>query len=337
MRERKARKFSLFVFSFLVSPLFSLPASFPFSHFFPSLSLSLSLQHHFFQGDGGVAYALYGDGAANQGQIAEAFNIAALWQLPVVFVCENNHYGMGTAEWRGSKSSSFYTRGDYMPGLLIDGMDVLAVKNGEIISFFGFFSGFFLRVFFSLFLASHEARLSFFFLPSSSLPQRSVAPDSLLLHREKKKEREAETTPRENKLTHKKKTRPITKKLSGVAFAKEHALKNGPIVLEMDTYRYHGHSMSDPGSTYRTRDEVAGIRQNRDPVEGVRRMLLDKAGVEPGELKKIEKAVKAEVDAAVEQAKKDPAPPSDWLSKNVYVDSLGATARGVESGTVYKL
>lgn len=123
----------------------------------------------------------------------------------------------------------------------------------------------------------------------------------------------------------------------GVAFAKEHALKNGPIVLEMDTYRYHGHSMSDPGSTYRTRDEVAGIRQNRDPVEGVRRMLLEKAGAEPADLKKIEKAVKAEVDAAVEQAKKDPVPPADWLSKNVYADSLGATARGVESGTQYKL
>lgn len=105
----------------------------------------------------------------------------------------------------------------------------------------------------------------------------------------------------------------------------------------MDTYRYHGHSMSDPGSTYRTRDEVAGIRQQRDPVEGVRRMLLEKAGAEPADLKKFEKAVKAEVDAAVEQAKKDPAPPSDWLSKNVWVDSLGATARGVEVGTQYKL
>ena len=127
------------------------------------------------------------------------------------------------------------------------------------------------------------------------------------------------------------------KKTSGVAFAKEHALKNGPIVLEMDTYRYHGHSMSDPGSTYRTRDEVAGIRQQRDPVEGVRRMLLEKAGAEPAELKKIEKAVKAEVDAAVEQAKKDPPPPPEWLSKNVWVDPLGATARGVEAGTQYKL
>ena len=77
-----------------------------------------------------------------------------------------------------------------------------------------------------------------------------------------------------------------------VSFAKKYVLEKGPIVLEMDTYRYHGHSMSDPGSTYRTRDEISNMRQLRDPVEHVRKLLLEKAGADPAELKKIEKVTK---------------------------------------------
>lgn len=74
-----------------------------------------------------------------------------------------------------------------------------------------------------------------------------------------------------------------------MSFAKKYVLEHGPIILEMDTYRYHGHSMSDPGSTYRTRDEISSMRQLRDPVEHVRKLLLEKANVDPAELKKIEK------------------------------------------------
>ncbi|CAK8536908.1 unnamed protein product [Lathyrus sativus] len=195
--------------------------------------------------DESVTFALYGDGAANQGQLFEALNIAALWDLPAILVCENNHYGMGTAEWRAAKSPAYYKRGDYVPGLKVDGMDVLAVKQA-------------------------------------------------------------------------------------CKFAKEHALKNGPLILEMDTYRYHGHSMSDPGSTYRTRDEISGVRQERDPIERVRKLLLSHDIATEKELKDTEKEVRKEVDDAIAKAKESPMPDPSDLFSNVYVKGYGVEAFGVD-------
>ncbi|KAJ4974361.1 hypothetical protein NE237_007535 [Protea cynaroides] len=159
-----------------------------------------------------VTFALYGDGAANQGQLFEALNIAALWDLPSILVCENNHYGMGTAEWRAAKSPAYFKRGDYVPGLKVDGMDVLAVASLQI--------------------------------------------------------------------------------------AKEHALKNGPLIL---------------GAPYRTRDEISGVRQERDPIERVRKLILSHEIATEKELKDIEKNVRKEVDEAIAKAKESPMPdPELW-------------------------
>ncbi|KAH7297192.1 hypothetical protein KP509_26G058200 [Ceratopteris richardii] len=193
----------------------------------------------------GVTFALYGDGAANQGQIFESLNMAALWDLPAVYVCENNHYGMGTAEWRSAKCPEYYKRGDYVPGLKVDGMDTLAVKQA-------------------------------------------------------------------------------------VGFAKEHALSKGPIILEMDTYRYHGHSMSDPGSTYRTREEISGVRQERDPIERIRKLILLKEIASAADLKSIEKEVKNEVEDAVAKAKESAPPDPSDLYSNAYVKGYGTQAFGCD-------
>ncbi|KAL9310111.1 putative pyruvate dehydrogenase (acetyl-transferring) [Arabidopsis thaliana] len=190
-----------------------------------------------------VTFALYGDGAANQGQLFEALNISALWDLPAILVCENNHYGMGTAEWRAAKSPSYYKRGDYVPGLKVDGMDAFAVKQA-------------------------------------------------------------------------------------CKFAKQHALEKGPIILEMDTYRYHGHSMSDPGSTYRTRDEISGVRQERDPIERIKKLVLSHDLATEKELKDMEKEIRKEVDDAIAKAKDCPMPEPPELFTNVYVKGFGTESFG---------
>ncbi|GBG65180.1 hypothetical protein CBR_g49974 [Chara braunii] len=193
-----------------------------------------------------VSITMYGDGAANQGQFFESLNMAALWKLPVLYLCENNHYGLGTADRRAAKSIDFYTRGDYVPGLWVDGMDVLAVKKA-------------------------------------------------------------------------------------IAFAKEHVLStSAPMIVEVDTYRYHGHSMSDPGSTYRTREEITGIRQTRDPIERVKKLLLGNDLISKEDLKAVEKTVTKEVNEAVEFAKNNAEPDGRELYRDVYINGTGIKLYGVD-------
>lgn len=191
-----------------------------------------------------VCVALYGDGAANQGQIYEVFNMAKLWNLPAIFVCENNGFGMGTSAERASASTDYFTRGDYVPGIWVDGMDVLAVREAT---------------------------------------------------------RWARDYCRQGK---------------------------GPLVLEMATYRYFGHSMSDPGTSYRTRDEVAEVRQRRDPITSFKDKLITSNLVTAEECKNIETEARIEVDEATKQAKSDAEIGIEELYTDVYLEPLKTTIRG---------
>ncbi|KAJ7054532.1 mitochondrial pyruvate dehydrogenase E1 component beta subunit [Mycena amicta] len=184
-------------------------------------------------GNESATFALYGDGASNQGQVFEAFNMAKLWDLPCVFVCENNKYGMGTPAERSSSNTSYYTRGDKIPGLQVNGMDIVAT-------------------------------------------------------------------------------------LQAVRYARDWTVKQkkGPLLLEFVTYRYGGHSMSDPGTTYRTREEVQRMRSTQDPIRGLQRYIEEWGLATEQELKQLDKDAKAEVDEAVEEAKKSPEP----LAKDLWTD-----------------
>lgn len=197
-----------------------------------------------------ASVVMYGDGAANQGQIWEAANMCALWKLPVIFMCENNNYGMGTSTNRHSCNQEYYKQGGVaIPGIQIDGMDVLAVRDG-------------------------------------------------------------------------------------VKWARDFVGGgNGPLFVEMKTYRYHGHSMSDPGITYRSRDEVSGVRQSRDCIENVKQRLLDTEWATKEELKAVEKEVRAEVAAATKAAKAGNPPPASDLYTHVYVEGVPEYVRGNEYAT----
>ena len=178
-----------------------------------------------YKGNGHVCLTYFGDGAANQGQVYEAFNMASVWHLPVVYVIENNKYGMGTRVDRVSAVTELSHRGASfnIPGEQVDGMDVSAVKA-----------------------AGEKA----------------------------------------------------------VAHARE---GKGPFILEMLTYRYRGHSMSDPAK-YRTKEEVEKMRHERDPIEHVRARLMETGRANENELKAIDKEIRAIVNEAADFAQKDPEP-----------------------------
>ncbi|MBN8919162.1 MAG: pyruvate dehydrogenase (acetyl-transferring) E1 component subunit alpha [Rhizobiales bacterium] len=178
-----------------------------------------------YRGDGAVCLTYFGDGAANQGQVYESFNMAELWKLPVIYIIENNRYAMGTSVTRASAQTDFSRRGlsFNIPGEQVNGMDVRAVKA-----------------------AGDKA----------------------------------------------------------VKWARE---GNGPYILEMQTYRYRGHSMSDPAK-YRTREEVQKVRSEQDPIEQVRHRLLEEQKVKEDDLKTIDAQVRDLVNGAAEFATHDPEP-----------------------------
>ncbi|KAK7693933.1 hypothetical protein QCA50_003507 [Cerrena zonata] len=199
-----------------------------------------------------ATYAMYGDGASNQGQVFEAYNMAKLWNLPCVFVCENNKYGMGTSAERSSSNTEYFTRGDKIPGIQCNGMDIIAVKKA-------------------------------------------------------------------------------------VEYTRDWVTSGkGPILLEFVTYRYGGHSMSDPGTTYRTREEIQRMRSTQDPIRGLQRYIEEWGLATEEELKKFDKEAKIEVDKAVEEAKASPFPSDkDLWSDIYYAGTEPAYMRGREREEVH--
>jgi pyruvate dehydrogenase E1 component alpha subunit len=193
---------------------------------------------HRYQDDGRISVTYLGDGAINQGQVYESFNMASLWKLPVVYVIENNRYGMGTSVSRASARTDLFHRGvPYgIPGEQVDGMDVVAI---------------------------HEAGLA----------------------------------------------------------AAEHARSGqGPVILEMLTYRYRGHSMSDPAK-YRSKEEVDRMRTEHDPIAQLRQRLLDEHDADEDELKRIEKRARDIVAEAAQFAQECPEPDPSELWTDVLAEA----------------
>ena len=186
--------------------------------------------------DGKVCLTYFGDGAANQGQVYESFNMASLWKLPVVFIIENNQYAMGTSVQRSSAETHLHKRGAAfgIPGEEVDGMDVIAVREAG---------------------------------------KRAV----------------------------------------------EHARSGqGPMLLEMKTYRYRGHSMSDPAK-YRTKEEVDEFKAKRDPIEHVKKLITDKGYSDEAALKDMDREIRAVVTESAEFAQASPEPDPSELMTDIYL------------------
>jgi pyruvate dehydrogenase E1 component alpha subunit len=197
-----------------------------------------------YKGQKNVCFAIYGDGASNQGQIAEAFNMAELWQLPVVFICENNGYGMGFSAKRSSASTEYYKRGNFVPGLWVDGMDILSVREA-------------------------------------------------------------------------------------IKYAKNFCNSGkGPIVLELNTYRYVGHSTIEKKHDYRTEEEIQDVRSHRDCIITFRDNCIEKDLVSKEEFKEIDKQVHKEVEEAAKKAREDDELPMEGLLTDLYKNTEPQKVRG---------
>ncbi|MBS0517369.1 MAG: pyruvate dehydrogenase (acetyl-transferring) E1 component subunit alpha [Proteobacteria bacterium] len=191
---------------------------------------------HKYNGSSNVSLTYFGDGSANQGQVYEAMNMAALWKLPVIYIIENNRYGMGTSVERASAITELYRHGEAfgIPGERVDGMDVVAVRAAG---------------------------------------------------------------------------------LKAVEYARSGA---GPYILEMQTYRYRGHSMSDPAK-YRSKEEVDKYRTERDPIDHVRKTLLDGGQTDEAALKAVDADIRKIVNDAAEFAQHSPEPDPSELWTDVLV------------------
>jgi pyruvate dehydrogenase E1 component alpha subunit len=201
-----------------------------------ALGTGLAFAHKYNE-DGGVAVAYFGDGASNQGQVYESFNMAALWKLPIIYVIENNGYAMGTAVNRSSSETDFHRRGESfrIPGIQVNGMDVLEMRGAAD-------------------MALDYVRAG-----------------------------------------------------------------NGPLLMEVKTYRYRGHSMSDPAK-YRTREEVQDVKEKSDPIDGLKKIMLE-AGIAEDVIKGIDKEVRRISNEAADFAESSPEPDLAELYTDVLVGS----------------